>query len=846
MPLRLRGSGGGGGGLKLRTPADVFVGATKTAAETARNSGLDSAALAEFNADPNLAIILRIAGSDTYQVRRSGAWRGVTNVVEGPRGPAPTESQLDAAAERNVISSIVQVSPGSLNKDDPPSHIRVTLITRPNAYSSASQIRVTVDAQVVSESYDHNVIQHVVEVRLSEVTRASIAAEPEGGHITVQVELRDSSHRTIHSAPDFDILVVESGDNSAEASLRASGDDLQSITVGTIASLNAALAAQAVADTALELVFSADVVKDSETYRHGDIVYVAPHSDAIERRFHVIPESVLAAERVIRDGGDQMVTREVNSSSTLAAAIAAHDITNSSSLFVITEGFTTSTRTYAAGSRWYLARHHDSEAEFTLISEPGGDGVGPDTVARAAAATAQATAAQARQAAAENKTRIDAAEIAAWLDVNPRTVLSSDRVSRIYTATLINVREDLLFTKHQGPTTEINRLQVFERASGAVLHDIPWAYSSDEWVFQFEINAAEATLIGDLGSAEEFEIQVRFGRGSGNSFVASEFTNWTRVLLGLRDEFPVTEDRLGEALAQINQLPEFPAAGSRNGKIAKFDEDDLTWQEDTGDGSATGLTKVQQIGLLVFVPEPGVITYGDADSLSMGLRTIKLQVLNPELLTGDVWVEGWTQGQRGLNRTKWSSSVELSITITEGWADSAAAALISDRKNEAQVRLRFFDASTAGNEIERIGINLPLVLVLEPPTVVQVANAGPMNIAADGSTTVLTARITPRALSTKIRVDAHVDVEMTSGNAGNTNYDLRKTMKLFRGSVELSQSQAGSNHVARNDTVINNMDSSLVDSPNSIAEQVYTLRVETTASRAAVARNLRLILSEVL
>ena len=82
------GSGSGGGGIKLRTPPDIFTGATKSAAETARNSGLDAGALAEFNADPNLAIILRVSGSDTYQVRRSGAWRDVTNVVRGPAGAA--------------------------------------------------------------------------------------------------------------------------------------------------------------------------------------------------------------------------------------------------------------------------------------------------------------------------------------------------------------------------------------------------------------------------------------------------------------------------------------------------------------------------------------------------------------------------------------------------------------------------------------------------------------------------------------------------------------------------------------------------------------------------------------
>ena len=81
MGFTFGGSAGGGGGLKLRTPPDVFSGPNRNAAVAARNAGLDAAALAEFNADPNLAIILRIASADTYQVRRSGAWHDVTHVV---------------------------------------------------------------------------------------------------------------------------------------------------------------------------------------------------------------------------------------------------------------------------------------------------------------------------------------------------------------------------------------------------------------------------------------------------------------------------------------------------------------------------------------------------------------------------------------------------------------------------------------------------------------------------------------------------------------------------------------------------------------------------------------------
>lgn len=99
------GVGGGGGAIKLRTPPDVFTGANRTAAILARNNGLNAAALAEFNEDPNLAIILRVGATDTYQVRRSNAWRDVTNVVRGQQGepgPGPTDQQLSAAVSKDV------------------------------------------------------------------------------------------------------------------------------------------------------------------------------------------------------------------------------------------------------------------------------------------------------------------------------------------------------------------------------------------------------------------------------------------------------------------------------------------------------------------------------------------------------------------------------------------------------------------------------------------------------------------------------------------------------------------------------------------------------------------------
>ena len=82
------GGGGGGGGLKFRTPADEYTAATKVAAEALRDADITDTA--EFDADPNLAIILNwpAVPTDTeYQVRRSDAWADVTSAIRGRVGP---------------------------------------------------------------------------------------------------------------------------------------------------------------------------------------------------------------------------------------------------------------------------------------------------------------------------------------------------------------------------------------------------------------------------------------------------------------------------------------------------------------------------------------------------------------------------------------------------------------------------------------------------------------------------------------------------------------------------------------------------------------------------------------
>ncbi len=92
----------------LRTPPDQFVHANRAGAEAARDAAITNVAaeLAPFSANPNLAIILTVTGTNpdttVYQVRRGNAWADVTLVVTGPRGPGPTNDQVTAGVQAGV------------------------------------------------------------------------------------------------------------------------------------------------------------------------------------------------------------------------------------------------------------------------------------------------------------------------------------------------------------------------------------------------------------------------------------------------------------------------------------------------------------------------------------------------------------------------------------------------------------------------------------------------------------------------------------------------------------------------------------------------------------------------
>ena len=104
------GAGGGGGGLHFREPEDSFSGATLAAARTARDTyfsdAANSEALAAYQGDQSLAIILSVTGAtdrtfETYLPGNAGSaydatkWVPRSDAIQGDKGDKGDQARFD-------------------------------------------------------------------------------------------------------------------------------------------------------------------------------------------------------------------------------------------------------------------------------------------------------------------------------------------------------------------------------------------------------------------------------------------------------------------------------------------------------------------------------------------------------------------------------------------------------------------------------------------------------------------------------------------------------------------------------------------------------------------------------
>lgn len=157
MGISQGGAPSQGGGLYFRSPADTFSGATKAAAEAKRDAYFGSAdnagALAQFQSDQNLAIIIRVNNAaDSFETYLPGnvgnydasKWEARTDAVrgptgpEGPRGPAAEKTSLGVGAE-TAARALEGASVGWPSADD-----IYDVVAKPTG--TAPRIRLTLPA----------------------------------------------------------------------------------------------------------------------------------------------------------------------------------------------------------------------------------------------------------------------------------------------------------------------------------------------------------------------------------------------------------------------------------------------------------------------------------------------------------------------------------------------------------------------------------------------------------------------------------------------------------------------------------------------------------------------------
>ena len=131
-----------------------------------------------------------------------------------------------------------------------------------------------------------------------------------------------------------------------------------------------------------------------------------------------------------------------------------------------------------------------------------------------------------------------------------------------------------------------------------------------------------------------------------------------------------------------------------------------------GGGSAnttSSLTQAQQIGLLHFTSDVASLQYSGelSDALE---QTFRISVANPEVLTGDIWVEGNIQGLGALSRTKWASNIaNLDLVLSSPNADTVAEAIDTNNDMTLDLDLRFHSTSSGDNLVDVLKFTIPII-----------------------------------------------------------------------------------------------------------------------------------------
>lgn len=355
---------------------------------------------------------------------------------------------------------------------------------------------------------------------------------------------------------------------------------------------------------------------------------------------------------------------------------------------------------------------------------------GADQAARAAAAAAATQAEKNRLAIAAEEARRFAARLAVW----PPNVGMHTDVQRNFKAVLTELDEQVLRIDGGSTGTRfVNRFQIKTRLADTtelLLHSEGWSYTAEgAQELEWNVSAAEFNRLGTSVSTDYLRVWGEFRAlyGGGVDELRGRTSPFV-IGFGEEPEWPATRGDVAESLnaregARVLRVGDTGDAGdsdkfSREDHVhplallpgGGLDFDAQSRLHVTGDAVAQ-FTPGQKIALLGLTVVPSGISFKDVDGLAASLKSIRIGITNPELLNDAVWVEGSTQGQPSLMRRAWATNIAaLDLDLTAQQARQVANGLFSPGGDkQISVRLVFFDAASGGNEIERIGRNIPLV-----------------------------------------------------------------------------------------------------------------------------------------
>ena len=245
-----------------------------------------------------------------------------------------------------------------------------------------------------------------------------------------------------------------------------------------------------------------------------------------------------------------------------------------------------------------------------------------------------------------------------FIDVTPNYIIKP-AFRGVFTVFLHDIATD------EAGFEDVRRIVI--RIGGAAVHIETWRATDSKRVITFEVDATEAAnLVNNHAAATSLNVEINFQNASNTDLFDRSFTIAATT----------TDPNAGQ---DARLLPELPATGSRDNKIAKFAGDVLGWEDD--EGGAAGETVPVFAEIPIVVNQTLANRAASPTQLNLGTPS---NVLNN---SGEIEVSGGN-----------------AIQLAAGGYAIRLSLLVNDRSGTNDARTTFMAAlyDSGGNELQKI------------------------------------------------------------------------------------------------------------------------------------------------